>query len=79
MGRILNYGYLLLRGARSTTTQLFCWLQMYGRYTKELGAYAKEEARKQQKLKKEDVDLETDELMRIKYRGTLFCCCFIQN
>uniref|UniRef100_A0A146LJA2 Chloride channel protein n=1 Tax=Lygus hesperus TaxID=30085 RepID=A0A146LJA2_LYGHE len=42
---------------------------MYGRYTKELGAFAKEEARKQHKLKKEDVDLETDELMRIKYQG----------
>ncbi|BES91555.1 Chloride channel protein [Nesidiocoris tenuis] len=42
---------------------------MYGRYTKELGAYAKEEARKHQRLKKQEVDLETDELMAIKYQG----------
>ncbi|CAA9994037.1 unnamed protein product [Nesidiocoris tenuis] len=45
------------------------WGGMYGRYTKELGAYAKEEARKHQRLKKQEVDLETDELMAIKYQG----------
>lgn len=43
---------------------------MYGRYTKELGAYAKEEAKKHKKKKKEDIDLETsDELMRSRYKG----------
>ncbi|KAK9505379.1 hypothetical protein O3M35_009453 [Rhynocoris fuscipes] len=43
---------------------------MYGRYTKELGAYAKEEAKKHKKKKKEEVDLETsDELMRTRYKG----------
>ncbi|XP_014239221.2 chloride channel protein 2 isoform X2 [Cimex lectularius] len=63
-----SVGLSLLTGPNNVRKKRPCKSDMYGRYTKELGAFAKEEAKKHKKKKKEDVDVD-DLIHSTKQKG----------